>query len=334
MEENGYFVRPGLLAEIDHKRDVFLNRVSDGNGLLKDMLNAASLDASYHSKITEPDHASRSKKVGRRRDFRETKGNLDEARRFSDSSFGGVVTKEFLLGLVGKIDPKVSPFYRLETAMISGYGDLAVSPGKIKEEMDSLMEITNNTSLHPVDRAVLFHLHCLRIHPFTDGNGRTSRFVQNMLLTNNGYAPAILPPAERTFYNDLIHDARANFRERGSEGIRPPELMRTPPSPKDPEGKFLHYMATKINVGMDKMIGDYEDLPHYEVVFSSVKDPGQVMRVKKSLAGYLKSLGKIAHLSVKNKTGRIEVRADINDNCLVSFLDKNARLRYKITRYD
>jgi len=51
--------------------------------------------------------------------------------------------------------------------------------------------------LNSVEAAALLHFHLVRIHPFTDGNGRTVRLLMNLPLMNlplmsDGYPPAII----------------------------------------------------------------------------------------------------------------------------------------------
>jgi Fic family protein/DNA-binding Xre family transcriptional regulator len=45
----------------------------------------------------------------------------------------------------------------------------------------------NETQLHPVVLAADMHQILVGIHPFIDGNGRTSRLLMNMILLKNGY---------------------------------------------------------------------------------------------------------------------------------------------------
>ena len=42
-------------------------------------------------------------------------------------------------------------------------------------------------SIHPVLIAAYLHDELVRIHPFIDGNGRTSRLLMNLYLLRNGY---------------------------------------------------------------------------------------------------------------------------------------------------
>lgn len=46
--------------------------------------------------------------------------------------------------------------------------------------------------MHPVRFAALAHLKLVDIHPFSDGNGRTSRLVMNLILLRAGYPPVII----------------------------------------------------------------------------------------------------------------------------------------------
>lgn len=45
----------------------------------------------------------------------------------------------------------------------------------------------NKNSLHPVILAGEMHERLVTIHPFVDGNGRTSRLVMNLILLSHGY---------------------------------------------------------------------------------------------------------------------------------------------------
>lgn len=67
-------------------------------------------------------------------------------------------------------------------------------PPKIFEDIKSLMAafidwINSDTitSLHPLIRAALTHYHLGLIHPFRDGNGRTARLIEAMMLSSSGW---------------------------------------------------------------------------------------------------------------------------------------------------
>ena len=45
----------------------------------------------------------------------------------------------------------------------------------------------NKDDLNPVILSAEMHERLVTIHPFTDGNGRTSRLIMNLILLKNGY---------------------------------------------------------------------------------------------------------------------------------------------------
>lgn len=74
-------------------------------------------------------------------------------------------------------------------------------PEKVKKEMNKIIkEYWNNTKIHPLQRAALFHGKFERIHPFEDGNGRVGRLLINIILLKNGYPPLIMRKTQREKY--------------------------------------------------------------------------------------------------------------------------------------
>lgn len=60
---------------------------------------------------------------------------------------------------------------------------------------------------HPIIRAALLHGELVKIHPFVDGNGRTSRLVMNLSLMNSGYLPVIVKKEKRLEYYNALDKA-------------------------------------------------------------------------------------------------------------------------------
>ncbi len=73
----------------------------------------------------------------------------------------------------------------------------------------------NKGNLHPVEMATQLHQKLVNIHPFIDGNGRTSRLLMNLLLIQNGYPIAIINSEmdKRKQYYQLLSDFQA--QEKG-----------------------------------------------------------------------------------------------------------------------
>jgi hypothetical protein len=59
----------------------------------------------------------------------------------------------------------------------------------------------------PAARAVLGHFIFVYIHPYMDGNGRTARFLMNVMLAAGGYPWTVIPVERRTDYFAALEDA-------------------------------------------------------------------------------------------------------------------------------
>ena len=58
----------------------------------------------------------------------------------------------------------------------------------------------NITKLHPIELASFVHIEFVKIHPFIDGNGRTSRLLMNLELIKAGFPPVVIKLEDRLEY--------------------------------------------------------------------------------------------------------------------------------------
>ena len=67
--------------------------------------------------------------------------------------------------------------------------------------------------LHPVEKAALVHLKLVTIHPFSDGNGRISRLMMNLVLDKYGYPMLDIPYEKRAGYYTALERAQVKDDE-------------------------------------------------------------------------------------------------------------------------
>ena len=96
--------------------------------------------------------------------------------------------------------------YRTVPVYISGAKHILPQPYMILPEMEKLMLWYRNEAneLHLIERATILHGEFVKIHPFLDGNGRTSRLLLNFELMKNGYPPIIIEKSERAIYFESL----------------------------------------------------------------------------------------------------------------------------------
>lgn len=82
--------------------------------------------------------------------------------------------------------------YRRVQVMIKGSSHMPPQPFIVPKEMEDyfIWFEENKSKIHPVILAAEMHERLVSIHPFIDGNGRTSRLVMNLILLQNGYVIA------------------------------------------------------------------------------------------------------------------------------------------------
>lgn len=87
------------------------------------------------------------------------------------------------------IHPEDAGRYRKVQVMIKGSTYMPPQPYMVSKQMEDyfIWYEANKNSLHPVILAGEMHERLVTIHPFVDGNGRTSRLVMNLILLSHGY---------------------------------------------------------------------------------------------------------------------------------------------------
>ncbi len=75
-------------------------------------------------------------------------------------------------------------------------------PKNVKEELNKLFTWYKNSrnTIHPFERAVIFHNRFEHIHPFTDGNCRVGRLILNWMLIKDGYGTILFRNRNRIAY--------------------------------------------------------------------------------------------------------------------------------------
>ena len=82
--------------------------------------------------------------------------------------------------------------YRKVQVMIKGSSHMPPQPFLVAKEMEDyfIWYEENKSKMHAVVLAAEMHERLVTIHPFIDGNGRTSRLVMNLILLQHGYVIA------------------------------------------------------------------------------------------------------------------------------------------------
>ena len=112
---------------------------------------------------------------------------------------------------INKSSTYISNGYRKLGKTLGDTNEPISDPKDIKSDMEKLLYNYYNewNNLDPYLREAKFNIEFLRIHPFEDGNGRTSRLLLNFNLMKQKIAPVIIT-------DDLVDDyfkARNNFDE-------------------------------------------------------------------------------------------------------------------------
>ena len=107
--------------------------------------------------------------------------------------------------VMGHVDPLEAGLFRKTQVYVGDH----VPPNptdveRLMDDFDDWLYSREADLLHPIELAALAHFKLVHIHPFTDGNGRTSRLLMNLFLMQAGYPPVIVRKEQRFEYYSYL----------------------------------------------------------------------------------------------------------------------------------
>lgn len=105
----------------------------------------------------------------------------------------------------------VGGIYRNQEVRISGAGHVPPSGNDMFIQIKNFYsDLEYKTDLNPIELAAWTHAEFVRIHPFIDGNGRTSRLIMNYQLMINGFLPVSIAKESRLEYYNALEEYAVN----------------------------------------------------------------------------------------------------------------------------
>ena len=108
--------------------------------------------------------------------------------------------------ILKNIDDDNAGRYRQQNVLISGATNTPPDYTLLNDKMAQFIDWYNTEAdlIHPIARAAKVHADFVGIHPFIDGNGRTSRLLMNLELMKAGYPPCVITVENRLAYYEAL----------------------------------------------------------------------------------------------------------------------------------
>lgn len=105
----------------------------------------------------------------------------------------------------------IGGIYRNVEVRISGSNHVPPSGNEMYIQIKNFYEdMQYKTNMNPIELAAWTHAEFVRVHPFVDGNGRTSRLIMNYQLLAHGYLPVSIAKEDRLDYYNALEQYALN----------------------------------------------------------------------------------------------------------------------------
>lgn len=105
----------------------------------------------------------------------------------------------------------VGGVYRNVEVRITGAKHKPPAPSEMYYQIKEFFSNMNSRSdLNPIEFAAWTHAEFVKIHPFVDGNGRTSRLIMNYQFMSNGFLSVSVKKEDRLEYFNYLEEYAVN----------------------------------------------------------------------------------------------------------------------------
>ena len=159
--------------------------------------------------------------------------------------------------VLGYVDPVEAGRFRTTQVYVGDF--VPPEASEISHLMDEFIGWLNSDlafELHPIELAALAHYKLVTIHPFFDGNGRTSRLLMNLILMQVGFPPVIIPKEAKYKYYEAL--------ETANKGDVRPFIRFIARCTERTVDEFLISTSGQFNFGIPDLTSRYEDDTEYD----------------------------------------------------------------------
>lgn len=193
----------------------------------------------------------------------------------------GEISHDFICDLAQKVEPNA---FTVRSILYTGHGyrkdAVYINPNiknghtppnaqKVPTYMTELIDYINqNVNENPLTTGILAHMHFARIHPFYDGNGRTSRMLMNLILNKKNLPLISIESVPKGFGDNIERDYYMDLIAKGIKGF---QSRKKGCEYKDDELNFYNFMLSKSKLFLEKLENRLSNHRNFNVYIKTKK---------------------------------------------------------------